>query len=612
MTRREVAKKRKNDVNIPTKPDPEPYCDSVGTDESEGSEDLVLDCGSDSDASEIDKNNNLTPLPLPGFTDRSISWDFQQQGREGIFYEDVMMRSAQHSLRKVTSDSQYSSAGCTSSEEILSQDEGQLISSSKETDDSDGYDSYGESSTRKKIGKDETAAVRKLRLLNANENNNSNRKKLRSRGSRGSQDVENNNNNRKLSGRSVQLSSVRVGKAIYKDCDLKPYKSRMISKDGSSNIHMKKSGKLDWFSRYSKDIYTTLVDLNPFWIIFLTTAVYVGHWIIFGFIYWIFAIVNNDDAKINGYNVTQTSPDGNFTTVTTVYDDGEPCVSNVYDFVSAFLFSMESETTIGYGSRSMGTMCPGAVTCLVIQCVLSAIFDTWVIGMCFAKIARPDLRCRTIMYAKNAVICRRDGKKCLIVRVANLRKSLLMSVSCRARVITLRAPQRKEQIEGHQFVLEQKELEFVNANCCMFTAPIEYQHIIDKDSPLYTIPEKCLASEGHNWFEVVIILNGVIEATGMTVHAQTSYLSSEIKYKHRYIPIISIGGPKNRYNVDFKHFHDTEAEPLRIPDKSVASKGKSTDMRFEALAEMDEEESDDVFEPITNNNYQHCNSASHC
>jgi len=31
-------------------------------------------------------------------------------------------------------------------------------------------------------------------------------------------------------------------------------------------------------------------------------------------------------------------------------DDWRPCISNVYDFWSALLFSIETQTTIGYGS----------------------------------------------------------------------------------------------------------------------------------------------------------------------------------------------------------------------------------------------------------------------
>lgn len=70
-----------------------------------------------------------------------------------------------------------------------------------------------------------------------------------------------------------------------------------------------------------------------FWVLLLTAIIYVGQWLIFGLIYHLYAIQNGD---IHMH-------DEEYANVTL----NDPCVSNVYDFASAFLFSMESETTIG-------------------------------------------------------------------------------------------------------------------------------------------------------------------------------------------------------------------------------------------------------------------------
>lgn len=94
-------------------------------------------------------------------------------------------------------------------------------------------------------------------------------------------------------------------------------------------IVFQKHDRMDFYTRYTKDIFTTLLDLDWTWVILLTAIVYIGHWVIFGVFYWAFAISRDDYSKI--WNGT----------------DGEPCVANVYDYASAFLFSMESESTIG-------------------------------------------------------------------------------------------------------------------------------------------------------------------------------------------------------------------------------------------------------------------------
>ena len=89
-------------------------------------------------------------------------------------------------------------------------------------------------------------------------------------------------------------------------------------------LAMQDLGRRDLVSRYWSDLFTTLLDSSWKMVLFLTMLVYVSHWIIFGLIYWVFAVINKDSSTTE-----------------------DPCVFNVYNFVSAFLYSMESETTIG-------------------------------------------------------------------------------------------------------------------------------------------------------------------------------------------------------------------------------------------------------------------------
>ncbi len=60
--------------------------------------------------------------------------------------------------------------------------------------------------------------------------------------------------------------------------------------------------------------------------------------------------------------------------------------------------------------------------------------------------------------------------------------------------------------------------------------PISTCHIIDSDSPWFEISARDLPTAQ---FEIVVILEGIVEGTGMTVQARTSYLPSEILWGHR-------------------------------------------------------------------------------
>lgn len=81
-------------------------------------------------------------------------------------------------------------------------------------------------------------------------------------------------------------------------------------------------------------------------------------------------------------------------------------------------------------------------------------------------------------------------------------------------------------MEGEVLPFYQHELKVgvdSDQQAIFFIWPMVVVHQIDKDSPLYTISAADLAREK---FEIVVILEGVIESTGATTQARTSYLPS--------------------------------------------------------------------------------------
>lgn len=95
---------------------------------------------------------------------------------------------------------------------------------------------------------------------------------------------------------------------------------------------------------------------------------------------------------------------------------GTICVDNVDTFVKAFLFSMETQITIGYGGRAVTDKCPEGIIVMIIQTVIGTFVNTALLGVLFAKLSRPKNRGKTIVFSKNAVITMRDGQYCLIYR----------------------------------------------------------------------------------------------------------------------------------------------------------------------------------------------------
>ncbi|KAJ8358304.1 hypothetical protein AAFF_G00015830 [Aldrovandia affinis] len=86
---------------------------------------------------------------------------------------------------------------------------------------------------------------------------------------------------------------------------------------------------------------------------------------------------------------------------------------------------------------------------------------------------------------------------------------------------------------------------------CLLALLIIY-HVIDRDSPLYDLSAAELQCSD---LEVIVILEGVVETTGITTQARTSYVAEEIQWGHRLVPIVT--EEEGVYSVDYSKFGNT-------------------------------------------------------
>lgn len=89
----------------------------------------------------------------------------------------------------------------------------------------------------------------------------------------------------------------------------------------------------------------------------------------------------------------------------------------------------------------------------------------------------------------------------------------------------------------------------------MFIWPTTIVHKIDINSPLYHLNAEEMLKER---FEIVVILEGVVESTGMTTQARSSYLPSEILWGHRFESIVSFKRETGEYEVKYFHYLQTK------------------------------------------------------
>lgn len=80
----------------------------------------------------------------------------------------------------------------------------------------------------------------------------------------------------------------------------------------------------------------------------------------------------------------------------------------------------------------------------------------------------------------------------------------------------------------------------------MFIWPTTILHKIDQESPLYTLSAEDMAKER---FEIIVMLEGIVESTGMTTQARSSYLPGEILWSHRFQSAVSYRPEAEQYEV---------------------------------------------------------------
>lgn len=87
-----------------------------------------------------------------------------------------------------------------------------------------------------------------------------------------------------------------------------------------------------------------------------------------------------------------------------------------------------------------------------------------------------------------------------------------------------------------------------------FIWPTTIVHKINELSPLYHLSASDMLRER---FEIIVMLEGVIESTGMTTQARSSYLPSEILWGHRFEHIITFRKETGEYEVNYTLFNNT-------------------------------------------------------
>lgn len=221
--------------------------------------------------------------------------------------------------------------------------------------------------------------------------------------------------------------------------------------------------------------------------------------------------------------------------------DGAIANTSPNNFLDCFFFSVQTLATVGYGYMYPQTTYGHIITTIELYTGIIVIATNT--GLTFARFSRPRSR---IVFAKNPVVGIHEGKRCLIIRMANARHNTI--VDARGKVWLIKSGRT---LEGLSF-RKVHSLPLMQSDHPLLTLGWNIFHIIDENSPLFNMSEN---DKKEIQSGIVVSIHGFDKDAANDTHASKVYSLADVKWEHNYADIIT-EGEGNLTHMDFHRFHE--------------------------------------------------------
>lgn len=284
--------------------------------------------------------------------------------------------------------------------------------------------------------------------------------------------------------------------------------ARLLNRDGSFNV---RRNKLRPFHPYN--VYHTLVSLPIPRLLLLMVAGYFATNLGFAFLYWL--------AGPEALAGAASSPVARF----------EDCL----------FFSVQTLATIGYGKLVPNTRTANLL--VAIEALVGLLGFAILSGLLFARFSRPTAKIR---FSSRAVIAPYQNGWALMFRLVNMRNHDLTDVHAVVSFARWADENGTRRRRFDQLALERDFIIFMPLHWVVV-------HPINETSPLRGLTAASLAGADP---EVVCLITADDETFAQTVHARTSYDTSDIvwgaRFRDMYLP------DADRVAIDLARLHDFE------------------------------------------------------
>lgn len=246
-------------------------------------------------------------------------------------------------------------------------------------------------------------------------------------------------------------------------------------------------------------------------------------WLSFVFLFFLFFILFNFIFALIYYNIPNS------------------IAGSTGSLFDCFSFSVQTFSTIGYGMYAPNTTSTHVVT--IVESMFSVLVTALFTGLAFAKFARPNA---LVMFSKNVLITKYDGKPTLIIRLGNLRGNQILEASIRLIILT-----SYTSPEGI-VMRRQYDLHLIRDRTTFFALSWTVMHVIDEKSPFYKLTKQDLIEKN---IELAVSATGHDETFSQTVYANCIYSPEDFVFDKQFVDVI-ISNNSRVEAVDYGKFHE--------------------------------------------------------
>lgn len=193
------------------------------------------------------------------------------------------------------------------------------------------------------------------------------------------------------------------------------------------------------------------------------------------------------------------------------------------DFFDAFYFSAQTLTTVGYGAlHPTGKMIGMVASIEAFVGLLSFAVST---GLLYGRFSKPKSK---LLFSKNALISPYKEMTGLMIRVANPKNNQL--INAEAKMIYSQI-ETENGVKTRRFYILDLEMTKIS----LFATSWTIVHPITDDSPLKNLH---LSDMHERNAELILLLSAYDESYSQSMHARTSYKSSEIVENVKFVSVI--------------------------------------------------------------------------